>query len=203
MATLNLPGRQARFDEPLRTDLHGLTTELAQWCAQCTEPFLFFGYCSGALLAYCVARLLHAQHAVLPRRLIVGSFQPPHRAQVPSLTGLSSSRLWEILAGHQAVPPALADHPEFAELRELSEPVLRADFELVGGYRHTSAPPLPIPITVLVGEQDRWISDDDIAAWADYTSAGLSVCRMPGGHWFMEKDPAGSTAALVEQAAAP
>lgn len=200
MATLNLPGRQARFGEPLRTDLDGLTAELAEWCAQGAEPFLFFGYCSGALLAYCVARLLHAQHAVLPRRLIVGSFQPPDRAQIPSLAGLSSSRLWEILVGYQAVPSAVAENLEF---RELSEPVLRADFELIGGYRHTSAPPLPIPVTVLVGEQDRWITDHDVAAWADYTSAGLSVCRLPAGHWFMEEDPAAATAALIEQAAAP
>lgn len=199
VATLNLPGHQARFAEPPRTDLDSLTVELAQSCARRSEPYLLFGYCSGALLAYCVARLLHEQQAALPRRLIVGSSWPPHRAQVPPLAGLSSQRLWQVLADYQAVSPALIEHPEF---RELSEPVLRADFALVGSYRHTAAPPLPIPVTVLVAEQDRWVTDDDVAPWADYTSAGLTVRRLPAGHWFMEEEPAASAAALIEQAAA-
>ncbi|HXP19435.1 MAG TPA: alpha/beta fold hydrolase [Streptosporangiaceae bacterium] len=198
-ATLNLPGRQARFGEPLLTDVDELTSELAQWCSRQGGPFLFFGYCSGALLAYNVARVLHARDATLPSRLIVGSFQPPDRVRMPPLAGLSSDDLWRVLTEHQAVPATLAQH---AELRKLSEPAIRADFALVSGYRHVAAPRLPVPITVLAGQHDRWLRDEDLASWADFTSAGLSVSRLPTGHWFMEEDPAASVAALISQAQA-
>jgi surfactin synthase thioesterase subunit len=197
VTTMNLPGRQARFGEPPRTDIDGLTADLTQAWAGHAEPCLFFGYCSGALLAYCVARDLRERGAPLPRRLVVGGYPAPH-LRTDALADLDSDTFWKVLIRHQAIPPHLGARPE---LRKLTEPVIRADMALIAGYRHAPAPPLPIPITVLLGSHDDSLGRDDVMAWADYTTRELRVQRLPTGHWFMEEDPAAAAAAIVKEAA--
>lgn len=198
--TLNLPGRQARFSEPPRTDLDELVDELAGECARLIRPYLFFGYCSGALLAYCVARRLYLLHAPMPKRLLVGSFKAPHLAIADnSLAELDSERLWQTLVENQAVPSGLASN---VELKRLSEPALRADFALISGYKHTPGVSLPVPITALAGRGDRWAMEDGgIAAWEAYTSQGFDMRWLPAGHWFMEEDPPGTVSVLEAEAA--
>src|SRR5690242_14931824 len=72
--SLNLPGRQARLNEPARTDMEPLVAELADDLPNhVRRPFALFGYCSGALLAYLVARRLDGS-GTPPSRLLVGSF---------------------------------------------------------------------------------------------------------------------------------
>lgn len=198
MATLSLPGRQARFDEPLCTDLEELTSRLVEYCAKHAGPFMFFGYCAGALLAYSVASGLQAEGLPMPERLVVGSFLPPHRAAATiSFADLDSETFWKILVDNNAISPDLAAH---ADLRDLSEPAIRADMALTAGYKNVSRPPLKIPITLLTGERDEWLASGDAQGWADYTSAVFDVRMLPAGHWFMEEDPVASVAALVEVA---
>lgn len=199
LTTLSLPGRQARFSEPLRTDFETLTAELAAYWAQRPGRCLFFGYCSGALLAYRVTCLLRDHGAPMPKRLVVGAHKPPHLAAGESLADLDSQTLLEVLVTNQAIPAQLSAYPE---MWELNERIVRADLALVAGYRHVRIPPLPIPITVLAGERDHWLTPDDISAWAEYTTQHIEVRWLPTGHWFMQEDPAAATAALVAAAAA-
>lgn len=199
MVTLNLPGRQARFGEPLRTDIDSLVTELTEYWGNRPAPSILFGYCSGALIAYCVACRMQDCGAAMPKRLVVGSYKPPHCASTGPLADLESDVFWRFLIANNAVPPQVAAHSQF---RDLSEAVVRADLALTGGYRHKPRPPLPIPITMLVGDQDRWITPDDVAAWAEYTTQGFELRNLPAGHWFMEEAPAASTAAIIAEAAA-
>lgn len=196
--TLNLPGRQARFSEPLRTDIEELTAELTASWARHAEPGLFFGYCSGAILAYYVVRSLQQRGATLPRSLVVGGYPAPHMSLgIVTLADLDSETLWKVLLRNQAIPPQIGAH---ADLRRMAEPVIRADLALVAGYRHTPAPPLPIPITVLLGSRDVSLSPEAVNGWAEYTTQELRIRRLPTGHWFMEEDPAAATAALVSEA---
>jgi medium-chain acyl-[acyl-carrier-protein] hydrolase len=199
MVTLNLPGRQARFGEPLRTDIDALTAELTEYWENRPSPSLLFGYCSGSLIAYCVACRMQDRGIAMPRRLVVGSYKAPHCPSPRPLTNLEFYNFWEVLLANHAVPPQISAH---SKLRDLSEAVIRADTVLVAGYRHKPRPPLPIPITMLIGDQDRWISSDDIAAWREYTTEGFDVRPLPAGHWFMEEEPVASTAAIIAEAAA-
>jgi surfactin synthase thioesterase subunit len=197
MLTLNMPGRQARYSEPLRTDLAPLIQELTGACSDIDSPYLMFGYCSGALLAYLVARALKHDGARLPERLVVGSLSPPHLVSTPILANMSSDKLWEVLTTYQAVPPEMAAEPEF---RELAEPVLRADFALIEGDHRDLAEPLPVPVTVLVGARDETLTPEAVSSWAQYTTEPLRVTHIQSGHWFMEEDPAAGIAALVAEA---
>jgi surfactin synthase thioesterase subunit len=197
LATLNLPGRQARFAEPLRTDIDTLTTELAEYWAKRADDSLFFGYCSGAMLAYCTACKLQEYGANMPRRLIIGAYKAPHLTAPQSLADLDSQTLWRVLIDNHVVAPEFAVH---SELRSLIEAVVRGDLALIAGYRHAERPPLRVPITVLVGDRDDWISPDQLSAWARYTTQAVEVKQLPTGHWFMEEDPAISAQALIAEA---
>jgi len=199
LMTLNLPGRQARFGEPVCTDIDALAEELALYWANHTGPYLFFGYCSGALIAYCVARRLQEQGAILPRRLVVSSYKAPHLVSSGPLGELNSEDFWAALIRFNAVVPQLAEQ---RELREISEPVIRGDMALVAGYRHVPCAPLTIPITMLSGEKDSWITAADVASWERYTARGFAAKRLPAGHWLMEGDAAAATQALIAEAAA-
>lgn len=199
LMTLNLPGRQARFSEPVRTDIEALADELALFWANHPKPFLFFGYCSGALIAYRVARQLQERRAMLPRRLVVGSYKAPHLVSSESLSDLDSDQLWTTLAANKAIHPALAEH---RTLRVFWEPAIRGDMALVEGYRHVPCEPLPIPITMLSGERDTWITAADAAAWKPYTAQGFAARKLSAAHWFMEEDTAAAAQALIAEAAA-
>jgi surfactin synthase thioesterase subunit len=200
MLTLNLPGRQARYGEPLLTDIGPLAEELAAYWAEHPKPFLFFGYCSGAVLAYRVACVMHERGSDMPSHLIVGSYKAPHLISMRPLLNLDSERFWDTLIKNQAVPPKVAAIPE---LRELSEAVVHADLKLVADHEHRPPQALPVPITILVGDQDEWITADDLSAWARYTTSGTEVRRLPAGHWFMEEAPQAAIEALVATAGRP
>jgi surfactin synthase thioesterase subunit len=198
MLTLNLPGRQARYGEPLLTEIDPLAEELAAYWAKHPKPFLFFGYCSGAVLAYRVACVMHERGSEMPSRLIVGSYKVPHLISMRPLLNLDSESFWDTLIKNQAVPPQVAAIPE---LRELSEAVMHADLMLVADHEQVQPKALPVPITILVGDQDEWITPEDLSGWARYTTSGTEVRRLPAGHWFMEEAPQAAIEALAATAA--
>jgi len=78
----------------------------------------------------------------------------------------------------------VAAQPDF---REIFEPALRADYELLAGYDYTEDEPLDIPLTVLVGKQDPVLSAPQVSAWRRHTSGPFRVRILPGGHWLLDE----------------
>lgn len=180
----NLPGRQARLDEPPRTDLSALVEELADHLAGLARPpYGLLGYCGGALLAYLVTRALRERGVPAPEVLIVVSFEAPDIARRPrGLVNQPSERLWEYLTTEGGAPADLATDER---LRHVSEPAVRADFGMLASYRHQVAPPLPCRITVVFGRDDptprgAWLG------WRRMTDAALELVPLPGDHWLLE-----------------
>lgn len=199
LLTLDLPGRQASFAEPLRTELEPLVEELADACARRPDPYLLFGYCSGAVLAYCVALKLAERGAPPPSALVIGSYDPPDVDPGGSFADLDSRELWNLLLDSGAISAEMADYPE---LWEAMEPALRADLALAASYVAAPGPPLQVPITVLGGEKDAYHSVGSLSGWERYTTRGCQVKILPNGHWFMEEDPDGAAEALITEARA-
>ncbi|MGI5239095.1 thioesterase II family protein [Dactylosporangium sp. CA-139066] len=189
---LNLPGRQARFGEPPRTDLGPLLDELAASLAGQQRPILL-GYCSGALLAMMLARRLCAR-GTAPAALIAVSYPAPHRAMPPrSLHDLDGPEFWQEILSYGGVPAQLAEQPDF---REIFEVALRADYELLSGYEYDDEPPLDVAITMIHGEEDPVLRPADIEGWAQHTSAGFQSCSVSGDHWLIDGDLAGIAGAI-------
>ncbi|MFF3412465.1 thioesterase II family protein [Streptomyces sp. NPDC002742] len=193
---IQLPGREERFIE----DPYTSVGEAAAGCAERVtaaaqgRQFALFGHSFGAVIAYETARLLVADGAPLPQRLIVSGAAAPGVARpYLGVDGLSDDELVErvgALAGY--------DHEAFADpdLRELIVPALRADMAINETYRPGTVDPLPVPITVLRGMDDDLVTRMDAELWSGHTTAGYELLDMPGGHMYFAEDWQGLWAKL-------
>jgi surfactin synthase thioesterase subunit len=180
---LNLPGRQARFAEDPRTDLGPLLDELAAAVPDRAPGFLF-GYCSGALLAFLLARRMREVGRRLPAELVVASYPAPDRAEPARTTHLLPvEEFWAEILSYGGVPEGVAAQPDF---REIFEPALRADYALLAGYGYADGPPLPMPITAVSGAEDPVLLADDVDRWRAHTTAAFEAVTVPGDHWLLE-----------------
>ena len=185
----NLPGRQGRLSEPPITAFEPLVDELttALRARRGGRTYAVFGYCAGALLAYGVLQAMARRGAVMPSRFVVASSDAPDIARRPRrVAHLPSEVLWAHLRDGGSVPETLAAH---GRLRQVAEPAVRADFAVLGGYRHRPTPPLPVPITVCFGTEDPHVERGALLGWRRHSSASVDLRALPGGHWLVDDAP--------------
>jgi surfactin synthase thioesterase subunit len=65
---------------------------------------------------------------------------------------------------------------------------LRADLLLIKNYQYAKREPLDIPFTVLYGENESRVSEEQAEKWRTETVLSCTVIRRPGGHRFVERD---------------
>ncbi|MGW3230185.1 thioesterase II family protein [Kitasatospora sp. NPDC001095] len=180
---IQLPGREDRSREDPPTDITTLTTACAiALRPYTTKPYVLYGHCAGALLAHEIAHEMGRRFGTWPQRLIVaeqGAPQNPPPAH--PLHRLPDDRLLATVAERGGLPEAVARN---TQLLEFLLPVLRSDFALWENYRHTPRAPLPVPITTVRGDNGT-VTEDDLAGWAEQTSAGRTGLSVEGGHYFI------------------
>lgn len=187
---VELPGRGARYGEPLHTDMRRLALQLAQeQKATLKAPYALFGHSMGALLACEMAHAFRSLGCPEPVALFAsGTAAPTLRAdydrqyaepkidaelieQLRTLNGTSE----EILANE--------------ELMSLTLPVLRADFLLCGRFEPVQRPLLRCPVHVLGGKADR-ATAEQLIGWSQETRGSFSVDMLGGGHFFIHEQEA-------------
>lgn len=187
---VELPGRGARFGEPLHTDMRRLALQLAhEQKATLKAPYALFGHSLGALLACEMAHALRSLGCPEPVALFAsGTAAPTMRAdydrgfaepktdaelieQLRTLNGTSE----EVLANE--------------ELMSLTLPVLRADFLLCGRFEPVQRPLLKCPVHVLGGKDDR-ATTEQLIGWRKETHGSFSVDMLAGGHFFIHEHEA-------------
>jgi len=181
---IQLPGREARLNEPAPTRLEPLITTLADvLMPYLTAPFVFFGHSMGALISFELVRRLRQLSQQQPLHLFVSSRAAP---QVPNpgppIAHLPTTAFIAELRRLNGTPEEVLHHDE---LRALILPLLRADFEVNETYRYTPAPPLDCPITVFGGMEDVRIRKEDLAAWRAQTRSNCTLRLFPGDHFFL------------------
>ncbi|VVO38904.1 thioesterase II family protein [Pseudomonas fluorescens] len=187
---VELPGRGARFGEPLHTDMRRLALQLAhEQKTTLKAPYALFGHSLGALLACEMAHALRSLGLPEPVALFAsGTAAPTMRAdydrgfaepktdaelieQLRTLNGTSE----EVLANE--------------ELMGLTLPVLRADFLLCGRFEPIQQPMLKCPVHVLGGTTDR-ATPEQLIGWSKETRGSFSVDMLAGGHFFIHEHEA-------------
>lgn len=186
VCAVQLPGRGARRSEPPFTSLDDLIAALADvLCPHDAIPFAFFGHSLGALIAFELSRHFARHQLRMPERLIMSAANAPSRRSPPrGLHQMGDDALIEELKRFDGTPPAVM---KYRELLAMALPVIRADFMMSETYRYRSAPLLPVPISVMAGIGDPLTSREQIAAWAELTSASCDMHWFEGGHFFINE----------------
>jgi surfactin synthase thioesterase subunit len=185
MWAVELPARARRIAEAPVGDLRALADALAAAVrAAIPEPCVFFGHSMGGLLAFEVCRRLVTAGAPLPRHLVVSARRAPQLPpRVEPIAGLSDAEFVRaIVDRYDGIPEMVLREPE---LLSLFLPALRADLSALEGYAYEPAPPLPIPITALVGRDDPNAPAEDVTPWREQTSKTFALHTLPGAHFFI------------------
>lgn len=180
---LELPGRGDRFTEPLLQDMDSITTDLfGQILPHVTQPYVLVGKSMGALSGYLLLHRLMSLGLSLPVHVIFGSRKcPASYARHVKIAHENSTDFWKGVEAYGGLPAALLEHPE---LKELYEPILRADFAALEQYTYSSRAVIPVSATIMTGKSDS-ILLDDTKGWKDKFSGPIEFMSLPGGHFFM------------------
>jgi len=185
LLTLQPPGREERADEEPHHDVHeavqALLPDLMARVAN-RSSLVLFGHSLGAVLAYELARAVEERTELTVLRVFVSGSPGPARGRGGRSAALDDDEFVarvEELAGYR--------HPafEYAELREVILPTLRADVAMHEAYQPLADTPIQAPITCLRGADDHLVSPEDVAAWRTATVSGCRFVEMSGGHMYL------------------
>ena len=195
-----LPGHGERMAEPLLSDLEAIAADLSRTISAAPGPSdVVYGHSMGALLALLLLRGLRASGAPLPKALVVSGMGAPHSVRARARHALPKEALKAELRALGGTPAAVLDDDA---VFQFFEPQVRADFRAVETYRHRCEDPLPLPLTVLLGEDDA-VDADAARGWQRETVHPIDVEIMPGGHFFIFRHSARVRAILTDALAGP
>ncbi|MDF9817174.1 alpha/beta fold hydrolase [Streptomyces sp. SPB162] len=201
-------GGQARvhavgYPEPVPGSSRGITA-VASAIADRLRPgpgAIFLGHSMGSLVAFETVRELHRRGVRGPQVLVVAAHAAPHlAAQRPPLHTLASGPFWLEVSALGGTPPEVLRSPE---LRQATEPRLRADFAACETYRFASGPPLSCRVLAYAGADDPQATPTAMQAWRLHTLGGFAHTIRPGGHFFLHDDPRGLLEDVMANIATP
>ncbi|MFF5964348.1 thioesterase II family protein [Streptomyces collinus] len=183
LLAVQYPGRQNRLREPCVDRMAELADRIAAALApHLGLPMAFFGHSMGSAVAYEVAVRLERRSGLVLERLFVSGRAAPHRVP-PDPSAPRDDR--ELLASVRRLGEPDAGAYDDPELLPLVLPSLRADHRLLGAYRPERPAPLSAPVTAFGGESDPACPVEELAGWAELTTAGLRQRTFPGGHFYL------------------
>lgn len=189
-----LPGREAAIGQPPIAEADVLLARLSDALVPALDrPYAFFGYSLGARLAYGLTHRLLSLGQPPPVQLTVAASRdpasPPHRPGVHRLPEADFVGYLRELGG--TPEEVLAERA----LLDLILPALRADFALVEGG--VPLDPVPCPIVVCGGTDDRVAPPATLFRWARFTRDRFVLRLFPGGHFFLRAQAAPLGAAVI------
>ncbi|MFF0543641.1 thioesterase II family protein [Nocardia thailandica] len=198
VVAVQYPGRQDRLADPLCPDLHALADAIAAEVGAQPggAPLTVFGHSMGATVAYETVRRLRAAGRPVAR-LVVSARPAPDVAETGRLhLGPDSALIDDLerLAADPAPVRVLRDEPGLAEL---VLPAVRADYRAVETYRPRPGAPLDLPVLAFAADADPTTSPAQAAGWKAVTTGEFAQREFPGGHFYLDQDPAAVAAALA------
>lgn len=159
---VELPGRLARFAEPMPATFKELARDLIAGLERYLDvPFAFFGHCWSALIAYEVTAQLQRAGGPQAARLFVSSQLAPQDGPAGRMLDMNDAELADELAviiRDQGNTP----HPD---LVALYLNVLRADIELNRRYVVPEPLRLSCPITAIGWTDDSEVPPGQMSGW--------------------------------------
>jgi surfactin synthase thioesterase subunit len=183
MIPIELPGRGSRWGEVLLRSTDAIVHEVyTQVRSHLESPYLIFGHSMGALVGYLLAKQIIAHQLPGPVCCFFSGCKGP--------SVFKAGNNWHTLPYQAFVDKIteLGGLPDKESVRNeiLScyEPILRADFEAIGGYCYQHSEPLDVPIYLMMGTQEK-TSFQDVLAWQIESKRKIEVTYFPGNHFFI------------------
>lgn len=180
---LELPGRGARFREPLLDSADLMIRDLLQRIQLLfPTPYAIFGHSLGCLLAVELTNEIAKHGYPLPTALFLSGRNPPDIKSTVIHSDLSDQELVEELIKMGGTPQ------EFMLNRELWDiylPIIRSDLKVVETYECNIDTPLDCTIHILNGTHDKNIDMDHVNNWARFTSKLYSTIWFEGNHFYI------------------
>lgn len=193
------PGRENRLREASFTRMGPLvsaaTAALQPWL---DRPYALFGHSLGALVAFEVARKVMTLNLPAPGLLVVSGCEAPQSRQPPTrfIHRLPDAEFRDELRRMGGTSPQVLDN---AELMQIFEPILRADFAVLETYTYRPSPGLHCPILAIGGLNDTVAPLDGHPGWRAETTGAFRLRALPGDHFFVQSAPACLTDVLSEE----
>jgi medium-chain acyl-[acyl-carrier-protein] hydrolase len=183
MCTIRLPGRENRLREPLMDDWRQVLAEVHEAVTPLLDlPFVLIGHCSGSVLAYEFARRLSTTS---PAMLILSSSDGPSVRRIDDpLHLLPGRQLLDRVTEFGGMARQVLDDPD---LMALFERILRADYQVIERLEYSPGKPLDVPITVIGGRHDEFVSCQAMAAWSAETTREFSLHLLNAGHYILNE----------------
>ncbi|GHJ48835.1 thioesterase [Catellatospora sp. TT07R-123] len=170
---LNLPGRERRLGERPGCTVADVVASLGELADD--VPSAVFGHSLGALLGVWVARELGSRCTALIVSGQVPGVRPRFRHRAPT----EAEMIGLLELGDVPLPAALY-RPRW---RRVLLGTLSADLRLGAEATEFTGVRLDVPLTVLMGAEDRMVDHALVPWWAEHTSAECDVHVLPGGHF--------------------
>jgi medium-chain acyl-[acyl-carrier-protein] hydrolase len=182
---IELPGRWSRISDPHYDTMELLQADLLPVLSPYLgQPFSFFGYSLGGLIAFDLTVNLLQHTGVSPQHLVVSARGAPQinpvRHPLSHLPDMEFLETIERLYGR--MPDAIRGD---AEMRSVAIRLTRADLRLVETYVYRPASIVTCPITAFGGQSDSATSSEALQAWSSLTTGRFELQMFDGGHFFI------------------
>ncbi|OIO01405.1 MAG: hypothetical protein AUJ49_07670 [Desulfovibrionaceae bacterium CG1_02_65_16] len=181
---LELTGRGRRHGEPMHTSMDAMAHDLFSHMTP-QVPYALFGHSMGAYLALLCAILAQKNGMPPPRALFLSAAVAPvdwEQRRPTALAALPSQAMWDLVAGMGGLPEQIAASREFLQYLE---PILRADFAALESWNPAPMAPLPVPISVFLGDGDT-VTEQKARQWRLLTNKEFRLHVFPGNHFYLQ-----------------
>ncbi|WP_340558733.1 thioesterase II family protein [Streptomyces sp. GSL17-111] len=195
------PGRQDRYREALLDNVEAFVDGLFEaLTSEPAGPLVLFGHSMGAILAYELGLRIERQGGADLLGVIASGRRSPTRHRADDAVHLRDDDgiIAEIRELNGTDPGVLNDD----ELLRMVLPALRTDYRAVETYRHRPEERLRAPLSVLTGESDPHVTQEEARAWQELTDGDFRYQSFPGGHFYLGTQQAAVTEAIRRSIAA-
>ncbi|MGY2803410.1 thioesterase II family protein [Bradyrhizobium sp. USDA 4506] len=180
---VQLPGRSERIGEPACTRMDVVLQQLKSELAYSHSlPTVYYGHSMGAVIAFELALIVDA--SVRPTALVLSGRTAPSSERPRQMHDLPQHELFSSVRKFGGMPDAVF---ESADLMQMLETVLRADFKLLETWKESAGRRIDIPLLCAAGSADLVACVNDVGRWRQHAAADFQLRVFDGDHFFIQK----------------
>ncbi|WP_018753410.1 thioesterase II family protein [Paenibacillus sanguinis] len=182
---IELAGRGTRCKLPFYTDFKEAIDDTYEQVYPCLNEgqYVMFGHSMGALLVYALIERIRNKGGPPPEHLFFSGRWPPHIHKEGLKACQSNDELIQRILRFGGTPKEIFEVPELAEMYL---EIFKADFHLIDTYIHNDHSKYDFDISILAGQEDPDVTQEDIESWKCYTSHSCHLVTFKGGHFYLK-----------------